>query len=146
LTRATRGEGYDEVGNVSERVTVLEAHADEIVRRSSRLLDQTGDGYDLRRLLGEADDAADVLEETAFLLTLVAVRSDPKNIALLEGLADLVRRGAREYVRCLEDARDLAHPPGAGRSSGFWSPSISSPSSGSRPASEQTVVRHSWHR
>ena len=112
LTRATRGEGHDEVGSVSERVTGLEAQADEIVRRSSRLLDQTGDGHDLRRLLSEADDAADVLEDVAFLLTLMSAKCDPKGVALLEGLADLVRRGAREYLRCLEDARDLAHPPG----------------------------------
>ena len=112
LTRATRGEGYDEFVSVSERVTGLEAQADEIVRRSSRLLDQTGDGYDLRRLLSEADDAADVLEDVAFWLTLMSAKCDPKSLALLEGLADLIRRGTREYERCLEDARDLAHPPG----------------------------------
>ena len=111
LTRVTRGEGRDEAASVSEVVTGLEARADEIVRRSSRLLDQTGDGHHLRRLLNEADDAADMLEETAFLLTLVPVKSDPKAVALLEGLADLVSRGAREYVRCVEDARDLAHAP-----------------------------------
>ena len=34
---------------------------------------------------------------------------DQKNIAMLEELAELVNRSAREYVRCLEDARDLSH-------------------------------------
>jgi len=113
LTRVTKGDGRGEVASVSEMVTGLEARADEIVRRSSRLLDHTGDGHHLRRLLSEADDAADLLEEAAFLLTLVPVNCDSKGVALLEGLADLVSRSAREYLRCIEDARDLSH--GLGR-------------------------------
>jgi hypothetical protein len=112
LTRVTKGDGRGEVASVSEMVTGLEARADEIVRRSSRLLDHTGDGHHLRRLLSEADDAADLLEEAAFLLTLVPVNSDAKGVALLEGLADLVSRSAREYLRCIEDARDLSHALG----------------------------------
>ena len=70
------------------------------MRRSSRLLDQTGDGHRLRRLLSEADDVADLLEETAFMLTVVPVNIDKKSIAMLEELAELVNRSAREYVRC----------------------------------------------
>jgi hypothetical protein len=46
---------------------------------------------------------------TRFLLTLLPVEVDAKSVALLEELADLVSRDARDYVRCVEDARDLAH-------------------------------------
>jgi len=111
LTGLKRGEGHDDVGRVSDLAKGLEARADEIVRRSSRLIDGTGDGHQLRRLLTEADDVADALEETAFMLTLVPANIDPKGVGLLEDLADLVSRGARAYVRCLEDARDLSHAP-----------------------------------
>ena len=117
LTRLKHGEGRPDLGRVSELAKNCEERADEIVRRSSRLLDQTDDGHLLRRLLSQADDVADALEGTAFMLTVVPP-NDQKSIAMLEELAELVNRGAREYVRCLEDARDLRIRRGARRSSG----------------------------
>ena len=109
LTRLKHGDGRPDLGRVSELAKNCEERADEIVRRSSRLLDQTNDGHLLRRLLSQADDVADALESTSFMLTVVPPNTDQKSIAMLEELAELVNRGAREYVRCLEDARDLSH-------------------------------------
>jgi uncharacterized protein Yka (UPF0111/DUF47 family) len=109
LTRLKHGDGRPDLGRVSELAKNCEERADEIVRRSSRLLDQTNDGHRLRRLLSQADDVADALEKTSFMLTVVPPTIDQKSLAMLEELAELVNRGAREYVRCLEDARDLSH-------------------------------------
>jgi uncharacterized protein Yka (UPF0111/DUF47 family) len=111
LTRLKRGDGHNDVRSTAELAKGYKAGADEIVRRSSRVLDQTGHGLHLRRLLGKADDVADALEEAAFMLRLVPAEVDPKTISLLDDLADLVNRGAHEYVRCLEDVRDLPHAP-----------------------------------
>src|SRR5262249_57735386 len=43
------------------------------------------------------------------MLTLLSPTVDKKNIAMVEELAELVNRGTREYVRCVEEARDLSH-------------------------------------
>src|SRR5580765_134133 len=109
LTRMKRGEERPDLGRVSALAKNCEERADEIVRRSSRMLDQTSDGYRLRRLLSQADDVADALEGTAFMLTVVPPNIDKKSLSMLEELAELVNRSAREYVRCLEEARDLSH-------------------------------------
>ena len=45
LTRLKHGEGRPDLGRVSELAKNCEERADEIVRRSSRLLDQTNDGH-----------------------------------------------------------------------------------------------------
>jgi uncharacterized protein Yka (UPF0111/DUF47 family) len=108
LARVTRGAEQVDDASVCEDITALAARAHEIARRSSRLLDQTGEAHQLRRLLSETDDAASSLEEAAFLVTLVPVKRDEKVIALLDGMADLISRGAREYVLCLQAAHDLA--------------------------------------
>src|SRR5262249_40107890 len=61
-----------------------------------------------------ADAAADALEETAFMLTLVPEPIDPKALSLLASMADLVGGTVREYVRCLEDGLELS--PSSARS------------------------------
>ena len=81
--------------------------ADTIVERTRRAIDTVEHGAQLRRLLWEGDTAVRVLEEAGFLLTLVPHAIDSGVADLLDQLADLASRAAREYVRCLEDARDL---------------------------------------
>jgi uncharacterized protein Yka (UPF0111/DUF47 family) len=95
----------------AELASLWELRADEIVRHARRLFDHTGDGRHLTGLLTEADRAADALEEAVFMLKLVPEQSDGKAISLLEGLADMISRSAREYVRCLEDARQVSRTP-----------------------------------
>jgi uncharacterized protein Yka (UPF0111/DUF47 family) len=57
------------------------------------------------RLLPEADDIADNLEESAFLLTLLPEHGGPAPLQeALQGLAALDVTGAREWVKCLESA------------------------------------------
>jgi uncharacterized protein Yka (UPF0111/DUF47 family) len=88
------------------------SEADMILERARRTIDSVADGWHLRRLLSEGDRAVKVLDEAAFTLTLVADGIDPSVVALLDQLADLASRAAREYVRCLEDARDLSRTTG----------------------------------
>jgi uncharacterized protein Yka (UPF0111/DUF47 family) len=82
--------------------------ADTIIERARQTIDSVEHGAQLRRLLSEGDRAVKVLEEAAFTLTLVPDDIDASVAALLDELADLASRAAREYVRCLEEARDLS--------------------------------------
>jgi uncharacterized protein Yka (UPF0111/DUF47 family) len=86
--------------------------ADMILERARRTIDSVADGWHLRRLLSEGDRAVKVLDEAAFTLTLVPDGIDPSVATLLDELADLASRAAREYVRCLEDARHLSRTTG----------------------------------
>jgi uncharacterized protein Yka (UPF0111/DUF47 family) len=91
--------------------TVLKAwktDADTIIRRTRRAIDSVEHGAQLRRLLSEGDKAVKVLDEAAFILTLVPNGIDAGLADLLDQLADLTSRAVREYIRCLEDARDLS--------------------------------------
>ena len=98
-------------GTQAERAAVVaktwETRADELVIRACRLRDQSAATNIAARLLVTADDVADALEETAFLLTLIPEKADDSGVAALTELADLVTRSTKEYVRCLEGARDL---------------------------------------
>jgi len=58
--------------------------------------------------LAEGDRTVKVLEEAAFVLTLLPSGIEAGVTVLLDQLADLASRAVREYVRCLEDARDLS--------------------------------------
>jgi len=82
-------------------------HADQLVVQASRR--PTGASQRaVRQVLIEADGAADALEEAAFMLTLLPDAVDPETLALLVGLADLVADTVSQYVRCLEQGRDLS--------------------------------------
>jgi uncharacterized protein Yka (UPF0111/DUF47 family) len=84
------------------------ADADAIIRRTRRAIDSVEHGAQLRHLLSEGDKAVKVLEEAAFILTLVPNGIDGGVADLLDQLADLASRAVREYIRCLEDARELS--------------------------------------
>jgi len=77
------------------------------------VLEQVGTGAALSRLLGEADDVADGLEEAAFLLTLVPhERTSRKALEALRDLTDLITHGTQEYIKSLECALE-AHRVGS---------------------------------
>jgi hypothetical protein len=106
LRLKTEGTSDDAVA-AAEAAQTLKVRAEETVGRLDRLLEPSADGHSLRRLMPEAGSVADVLEQAAFTLTLVPERSDPKGIAFVDELADLVSQGTRAYARCIEDARDI---------------------------------------
>jgi len=82
--------------------------ASTIIRRTRRSIDTVEHGAQLRHLLSEGDKAVKVLDEAAFVLTLLPNAIEAGVADLLDQLADLTSRAVREYVRCLEDARDLS--------------------------------------
>jgi len=101
-------EGGDHGSRTSELAHGWTARADEMLRHETRYMESSGGGHQLRPLLTEAGGAATALEETAFMLPLLPGAIDPKMLGLLEGLADQVGATAREYVRCLEEGKDLS--------------------------------------
>ena len=110
LARADTESDPSALRSVAARAKAWETRADQILSRSRTVLDQATGGTTLMRLLGKADDVADGLEEAAFLLTLVPdSRASHASLEALRELADLMTRGAREYVKCLECARDAHH-------------------------------------
>ncbi|HTR16106.1 MAG TPA: DUF47 family protein [Acetobacteraceae bacterium] len=65
----------------------------------------------LLRLAQTADDAADAMEEAAFLLGLLASNeAGGEALEALAGLADLVAEGTQEWVKTLADAATIASP------------------------------------
>ena len=80
---------------------------DQLVVQACRRLDRVS-VRDVRALLTEADGAADAFEEAAFMLTLLPDSVDSETLARLVGLADLVLDTVLQYVRCLEEFRDLS--------------------------------------
>jgi uncharacterized protein Yka (UPF0111/DUF47 family) len=95
------------------RAKAWETRADDIVRRSRTVLEQADAGGTLSKLLAEADDVADGLEEAAFLLTLAPhERPTRKGLDALRSLTELITCGTREYVKSLECAQE-AHRLGS---------------------------------
>jgi uncharacterized protein Yka (UPF0111/DUF47 family) len=107
LMRASVDDTADDLSLTADLAKRWSTQADQIVAHACRRLDRVSE-RELRRLLTEADGAADALEEAAFLLTLLPQTVDRQTVALLAGLADLVTDTVREYVRCLEEGRDLS--------------------------------------
>ena len=89
------------------RAKAWETRADDLVRRSRTVLEHTSTGVVLSRLLTEADDVADGLEEAAFLLTMAPQGTSRKGLEALRDLSDLITRGAQEYVKSLECAAEV---------------------------------------
>jgi len=108
LVSAAAGADAEAAARAADRAKRLETRADEIVRAARGTTQHTAGAEAVARLLAEADDVADGLEEAAFRLTLVTQRaSDPRTLGALQGLAQLVVQGAQEYVRGVETARDI---------------------------------------
>jgi uncharacterized protein Yka (UPF0111/DUF47 family) len=114
LARSGRGDAGAYILRTAELAKKWETQADEIVKHSRRVLDQVPAGGAIAQLVSEADDVADALEEAAFFLTLLPNPSEPDTADVLRSLADLLTQNAKQYVRLLEYAKDLAHAPERG--------------------------------
>jgi uncharacterized protein Yka (UPF0111/DUF47 family) len=90
------------------RAKAWETRADELVKRSRLLFDQAAPDAALAHVLVEGDDVADALEEAAFLLTVVPSGTSPTQaVDELQRFADLIARGAQDYVRCVTCGQDV---------------------------------------
>jgi uncharacterized protein Yka (UPF0111/DUF47 family) len=92
----------------AERAKRWESKADDIVNHAREAHRHVPDADVVRRLLTTADDAADGLEEAMFLLGLLQDRGPSATaVDALARVASVCVDGAKEYVRCLEIARDV---------------------------------------
>jgi uncharacterized protein Yka (UPF0111/DUF47 family) len=105
-TESNQGEGV----GYSARAKAWESKADQIVSRARTVLKHAPGDSALIRLLSEADDVADALEEAAFLSTLLTDgRTSHEGLQTLRDLADAMVPGTQAYVKCIECARDAPH-------------------------------------
>ncbi|MBP1775491.1 MAG: hypothetical protein H6Q86_1497 [candidate division NC10 bacterium] len=91
-----------------DRARTWEHRADGLVSRSRTALRREDAAAPIVELLSTADDAADGLEDAIFRLSLL--RSDPMSedaLAPLRDLAALLVAGAQEYLKAVENAREL---------------------------------------
>jgi hypothetical protein len=107
IVHASSSETFHQSTLTAELAKRWSTHADQLVVQASRRVTRASE-REARQLLVEADGAADALEEAAFMLTLLPDAVDPETLALLVGLADLVADTVGQYVRCLEQGRDLS--------------------------------------
>ena len=100
------GAGSDLLAQNAVRAKLAETRADEIVKET-RLTVRRIPGTDVfRRILEVADDAADDLEDSAFLAGLLSCRAACTELpAPLVGLADLVVDGAQAFQRAVGAAQ-----------------------------------------
>jgi len=109
------GDGDGIYERLAKRAREFEHSADQLVVASREAVRRRPEYGALFRVVEAADDAADELEEVAFLMELL-VRSEPSR-DVLEGLgafADLLLEGAGEWVRALSHASRVDKPGGAG--------------------------------
>ncbi len=93
------------VERISARARKWESDADTLVSRTRTLVTRARQPEVYLSLLREADDAADGLEEIAYLMTLVPRdHLDESLLRPLIALADLLVDGSQAFVRCLAAA------------------------------------------
>lgn len=104
------GISYQRLANQARR---LEHEADQLVAAAREAVRRRPEYTPLFRLVEAADDAADELEEAAFLLELLAEsKADGEALQALETLADLLVEGTEEWVKALSDAAHGYTPGG----------------------------------
>jgi len=108
LTRLKNREPHPDHAATFSLIRSWRSRADEIARRTIRMLNQSPDAQPFKLLMADGATAVKAVEEAALTLTLVPHETDGTVLSLLDSLCGLVAGGIREYVRCLEEARDLA--------------------------------------
>jgi uncharacterized protein Yka (UPF0111/DUF47 family) len=103
----------EHLARTAQRARKWEQDADALVSRTRALVQQSHKPCIYLALLREADDAADALEEAAFLMTLLSKVAPPGPLLEpLHSLAALLVGGAQEMVKLIEAAGHV-HRDGA---------------------------------
>jgi uncharacterized protein Yka (UPF0111/DUF47 family) len=103
IAAAATGEGG--LGRRARRASRFEHDADQVVVEVREAVRRRRDHESVLRLIEAADDAADQLEEAAFLLELLADSgAHGRPLARLASLADLLVEGAQEWIKALGHA------------------------------------------
>jgi uncharacterized protein Yka (UPF0111/DUF47 family) len=89
------------------RARKWEHSADQLVNRCRKARNQGEDSAPILDLLVTADDSADAVEEAIYWLSLLESVAAASAGELLQELASLVVQGAQEYLKAVENARQL---------------------------------------
>ncbi|WP_248354670.1 DUF47 family protein [Anaeromyxobacter oryzae] len=102
------GDGREELERAAARAAGWERRADGLVERA-RVAARRWEGSDaIERILVEADDIADHLEDVTFLLTILATAPpSADDVRPLAELAELTLAAARQHLMAFEGARAL---------------------------------------
>jgi len=109
------GEPNGRYKELAQRARRFEHSADQLVMASREAVRRRPEYTMVFRLLETADNAADELEEVAFLMDLL-VASEPAGEVLeeLKALVDLLVAGAQEWIKALSHASHVDKPAGKG--------------------------------
>jgi uncharacterized protein Yka (UPF0111/DUF47 family) len=105
---AQEADGEAVAKRAASAAAMWERDADDLVDRVRRLSLGSRDTYDYARLLAGADDAADALEDAAFLLTVLPPGSAAAAAGpAFERLGSLLGAAAEEWGRCVAAASQV---------------------------------------
>jgi uncharacterized protein Yka (UPF0111/DUF47 family) len=108
LARCSEPQAAALLERTAQRARQWEREADAIVTRVRSLAGRTAKPEIYARLLHEADDAADGLEDASFLMThLAAVAPPARLLEPMQTLAALLVAGTQEQVKMFEAARHV---------------------------------------
>jgi uncharacterized protein Yka (UPF0111/DUF47 family) len=99
------GAQSDGAGKRAKRARRFEHDADELVVDTRQAIRRRPDYAVFLLLLETADDAADALEDAAFLLDLAALKGKP--VDALRALADLLAEVSQEWIKALGHAAQI---------------------------------------
>jgi uncharacterized protein Yka (UPF0111/DUF47 family) len=111
LVRDGAGRDRDGTGKRARRARAFEHDADQLVVATREAVRRRPDFAVFLTLLEAADDAADALEDAAFLLDQNTLRGAP--LASLQTLADLLAEASREWIKAVECAAQIGHADSA---------------------------------
>lgn len=108
----SNGDSYKRLG---QRARQFEHEADQLVAATREAVRRRVEYTPIFRVVEAADDAADELEEAAFLLELLAEsKAQGETLHALEALAGSLVAGTQEWVKALSHAAHGYTPGGAG--------------------------------
>ena len=112
LLGLARTDGQEQAETLSARCKAWESDADRLVHEVRESARSAAEGAYLQEIVQRADDVADDLEETSFLVTLLR-RADLGStlVGQLAALAARVVAGSQELVKALEAVRGLGPSP-----------------------------------
>jgi hypothetical protein len=108
LTHLGHGERPGDAAPAEEPAFNWTNRTDLVARHAVRWNSSADTSHELKPVWRDADSAADAIEETAFLLTLVPPAIASRTASALSELAEIVDLSVREYGRCLEESRELS--------------------------------------
>jgi len=117
LVRDSLQADQDGAGKRAKRARRFEREADQLVIETREAVRKRPDYLVFKTLLEAADDAADELEDAAFLLDLAELEGKP--LAALQALADVLVEASQEWIKALGHATQIGRAAGQAETEDF---------------------------